>query len=149
MVCAAALLLAVLAKRARDRRDLEVHTITPEALHALLSSHHDVLVLDVRQPLELLGDPVLIPGAQWIDPGAVLDDPSLIPARRELVVYCTCPRDRASRAVLDRALAMGFSRIKFLKGGLNGWSAKGYPVESYDKPFHLDSNRNGQLAAAG
>jgi len=34
---------------------------------------------------------------------------------------------------------MHFLRIKFLKGGLAGWKAKGYPVERYEKPFQLDT----------
>jgi hypothetical protein len=33
---------------------------------------------------------------------------------------------------------MHFSRLKILKGGLAGWKAKGYPVEPYEKSFHLD-----------
>jgi 3-mercaptopyruvate sulfurtransferase SseA len=31
------------------------------------------------------------------------------------------------------------TRVKFLKGGLAAWKAKGYPVERYDKSFHLDT----------
>lgn len=34
-ICVTILLLAVFAKRARDRRELERRTITPEALHAM------------------------------------------------------------------------------------------------------------------
>jgi len=35
---------------------------------------------------------------------------------------------------------MHFLRIKFLKGGLAAWKAKGYPVEPYnEQPFHLDT----------
>jgi rhodanese-related sulfurtransferase len=41
--------------------------------------------------------------------------------------------------VLKSALHLQFSRIKFLKGGLAAWKEKGYPVEVYDKPFHLDT----------
>jgi rhodanese-related sulfurtransferase len=148
-ICAGVLLAAALVKRTRDRREVERHSITPEGLHMLLASDHDVLVIDVRQPLDLLGDSVIIPGAKWFAPGEVIDDPSLIPGSKDLVVYCTCPSDKTSRAVLHRALAMGFSRVKFLKGGLDGWRAKGYPVEPYEKPFHLDSGRSGGLAAAG
>ncbi len=147
-ICAVVLLAAVLAKRAADRRELERHTITPEGLHALLASNLDVLVVDVRHPLDLLGDSVIIPGAQWFAPRAVIDDPSLIPARKDIVVYCTCPREENSRAVLHRALAMGFSRIKFLKGGLDGWRARGYPVEPYEKAIHFGSDKNNYLAAA-
>jgi 3-mercaptopyruvate sulfurtransferase SseA len=29
--------------------------------------------------------------------------------------------------------------MKFLKGGLDGWKAKGYPVEPYTQSFHLDT----------
>jgi len=43
---------------------------------------------------------------------------------------------------------MGFLRVKFLKGGLDGWRSKGFPVEPYTKPFHLDSGSSNHLAAA-
>jgi rhodanese-related sulfurtransferase len=147
-VCTAVLLAIVLAKRTRDRREMERYSITPEDLHALMASEQEVLVLDVRQPLDLLGDSVIIPGAQWIAPEEVRANPSLLPKGRDLVVYCTCPSDKTSRIILHRALAMGFLRIKFLKGGLNGWRTKGFPVEPYTKPFHLNSGSSNHLAAA-
>jgi hypothetical protein len=40
IICAAFVLAVVLAKRIRDRREMERHTITPEALQALLASKH-------------------------------------------------------------------------------------------------------------
>jgi len=147
-ICAAVLLAVVLAKRVKDRREAERHTITPEALYALLASNQDVLVADVRQPLDLLGDSVIIPGAQWFAPEEVRSNPSLLPKERDLIVYCTCPSDRTSRTILHRALAMGFVRIKFLKGGLDGWRKNGFPIEPYKKPFHLDSGKTNHLATA-
>jgi rhodanese-related sulfurtransferase len=33
---------------------------------------------------------------------------------------------------------LGFNRVKLLKGGLNAWKAKGYPVQPYKESFHLD-----------
>jgi rhodanese-related sulfurtransferase len=140
ITCACVLIAAVLAKRANDRREMERHTITPQALQALLSSNQEAVVIDVRQPLDLLGDSVIIPGAQWFAPDEVRANPSLLPKERDLVVYCTCPSDKTSRIILRRALAMGFLRIKFLKGGLDGWRANGFPVEPYKKPFHLYSD---------
>ena len=136
-VFAVALLAAVLVKRTRDRRELELYSITPEALNALLASNRNVLLFDVRQPLDLLGDSVIIPGARWLAPREILENPSLLPSERDLVVYCTCPSAKTSRAILRRAITLGFSRIKFLKGGLDGWRAKGFPVKPYDKPFNL------------
>ena len=141
------LLTVVLAKRGRDRREMERYSITPEALRALMASKQPVLIVDVRQPLDLLGDSVIIPGAKWLAPEDVRANPSLLPKESDLVVYCTCPSDKTSRLILHRALAMGFLRVKFLKGGLDGWRTNGFAVEPYTKPFHLDSGSVNHQAA--
>jgi len=118
---------------------MEQHSITPEALHTLLASNQEALLFDVRQPLDLLANTEIILGAKRIPPKEVLENPSLIPKEKDSVVYCTCPGDKTSRAVSHRARAMHFLRIKFLKGGLAAWKAKGYPVEPYRESFHLDT----------
>jgi len=138
-VAALCLLLASRIKRARDQNETEQHSITPEALHTLLASNQEVLLFDVRQPLDLLANTEIIPGAKRIPPKEVLENPSLIPKEKDSVVYCTCPNDKTSRVISRRALAMHFLRIRFLKGGLAAWKAKGYPVERYEKPFQLDT----------
>jgi rhodanese-related sulfurtransferase len=124
-------------KPVRDQREIEQHSITAEELHSLLTSNQDVLLLDVRQPLDLLAYPEVIPGAHWISPKEVLEKPSLIPKEKEGIVHCTCAGEKTSRAVLHRALAMHFTRIKFLKGGSPAWKAKDYAVEPYREVFHL------------
>jgi len=126
-------------KTGRDRRLLDEHTITPEALHALMDAKHEVLLFDVRQPLDLLADSEIIPGATRLDPEQVIENPSLIPKEKDSVLYCTCPSDKTARMILQKALALKFLRVKFLRGGLDAWKAKGYPVEPYKKPFHLDT----------
>ena len=126
-------------KRTRTKHMLEQHSITPEALHSLLASKPEILLLDVRQPLDLLSDSEIIVGAKRIPPQEVLDNPSLIPREKDLVAYCTCPGDKTSRAIIRRARALHFDRVKFLKGGLAAWKAKGYPVEPYLESFHLNT----------
>jgi len=127
-------------KHSRDQlRTMEQHAISPEQLYSLLSSHQDVALFDVRQPLDLLAHSEVIPSARRIPPLEVLAVPSLIPKDKEAIVYCTCPGDKTSRAVLRRALDLQFFKIKFLKSGFEAWKAKGYPVEPYEKPFHLDT----------
>jgi rhodanese-related sulfurtransferase len=138
-IIAVVLAIAYWIKRAKDRRELEQHSITPEALRALLAADREVLVFDVRLPLDLLADSDIIPGATRVAPKDIEANPSLIPQERDVIVYCTCPSDKSSRAVLHKALAMNFLRVKFLKGGLDGWKAKGYPVEPYTRSFHLDT----------
>jgi rhodanese-related sulfurtransferase len=124
-------------KNKRSQREMDQHSITAEQLHAWLASKQQVLLFDVRQPLDLLAYSEIIPGAQRVPPQEVLVNPSLIPREKDAVVYCTCPSDKTSRAILRRALAMQFFRVKFLKGGLAAWKAGGYPVEPYRESFHL------------
>jgi rhodanese-related sulfurtransferase len=138
-IIAVVLAIAYWIKRARDRRELEQHSITPEALRALLAAEREVLVFDVRLPLDLLADSDIIPGATRVAPKDIEANPLLIPKEKDTIVYCTCPSDKTSRAILRKALAMNFSRVKFLRGGLDGWKAKGYPVEPYTRSFHLDT----------
>jgi rhodanese-related sulfurtransferase len=147
-MCGAVLVSTTFVRRVEDQRALARRSISPEALHEMLRSHRDVLVLDVRQPLDLLGDSVVIPGATWNAPRAPINDSSLLAGRKKVVVYCTCPSDKTSRAVLQRALATGHSNIYLLKGGLDAWRASGYPVEPYNKRFHLDTAESRRLEAA-
>jgi rhodanese-related sulfurtransferase len=139
VVAVLVLLTAILWKKytSDQRRILEQHSITAEELYLLLGSHQAVALFDVRQPLDLLAHTEIIPGARRIPPAEVLATPDLIPKDKEAIVYCTCPGDQTSLAVLRRALDLQFCRIKFLKGGLEAWKAKGYPVEPYREVFHL------------
>ncbi len=142
-ICALSLLivLVLLTRRSRARREIEQYSITSEGLHSLLASNQDVLLFDVRLPLDLLAASEIIPGAKRLAPREVLENPSLIPKDKDSVIYCTCPSDKTSRTVLHRALARGYLRMKFLKGGLEAWKASGFPVEPYEKAFHLDTGR--------
>ncbi len=126
-------------RRAAERRRLEERSIEPEALLALLKEQEDFLVFDVRQPLDLLAHSEILPGARRIPPKELLEHTSLLPKDQDSVVYCTCPGEKTSRMILRRALALGFTRVKFLKGGFEGWKAKGFPVEPYTISFRLDT----------
>ena len=137
VIAMACVMILVSAKRSRNRSELERHSISAEQLESLMASGQKVFLFDVRQPLDLLAYPELIPGAQRIPPEEVLKTPSRLPRDEDIVVYCTCPGDKTSRSVLRRALALGFTRIKFLTGGLAAWKGKGYPVEPYRESFRL------------
>jgi rhodanese-related sulfurtransferase len=126
-------------KQLRDKRELEKYSIDAEELHKLLEAKKDIVILDVRQPLDLLAHSEIIPGARRLPPKDVMEQAALIPKDKDAVLYCTCVSEKTSRMVLENALGLQFSRIKFLKGGLAAWKEKGYPVEPYTKPFHLDT----------
>ena len=134
VLCVLFLLRAI---RTKNKADLAQYAITAEALHSLLASNEEVLLFDIRQPLDLLAYPEIIPGARRIPPEEILATPTLIAKEKHAVVYCTCPSDKTSRLVLRQYVSLNFSRIKFLKGGLAAWKAQGYSVEPYRESFHL------------
>ena len=126
-------------KAERERREIERHSIEPEDLYALMSSKRDVLLFDVRQPLDLLAEAEMIPGARRVPPKEIEHVSISVPKDRDLFVYCTCPSDKTSREMTRRALALNFVKVKFLRGGLAAWKRKGYPVEPYRETFRLDT----------
>ena len=81
----------------------------------------------------------IIPGAKRVPPKEVLENPQLIPKEKDVVVYCTCPSDKTSREVWQKAHALNLPRVRFLKGGLAAWKEKGFPIEPYQESFHLDT----------
>jgi rhodanese-related sulfurtransferase len=131
--------LVVRWRQLRDRREVERYTVDAEGLHRELDSGADVLVVDVRQPLDLLAYSEIIPGATRIAPKEVMANPELIPRDRDAVVYCTCPSDATSLTIVRKALGLGFVRVRVLRGGLAGWKAKGFPVVAYEESFRLDT----------
>jgi rhodanese-related sulfurtransferase len=125
--------------RSNRQRRLEQHMIDAEALRKLMETEPEVVLLDVRQPLDLLAHSEMIPGAKRIPPKDVLADPSLIPKDREAIVYCTCEGQKTSREIVQLGLSLGLEKIRLLRGGLDGWKAKGYPVVPYKESFRLDT----------
>jgi rhodanese-related sulfurtransferase len=138
--CAICALIAgwIVMRRSRAKREIEEHSIEPEALHALLSAKQ-VLLYDVRQPLDFLAYPQIIPGAIRIAPKDIAEQTASFSRDQNSVIYCTGAKDDTSEMVLGKARALKFTQVKLLKGGLDAWKAKGYPVEPYTDSFQLDT----------
>ena len=128
----------VMVKRLRAKREIEAKSIEPEALHELLKAKQ-VLLYDVRQPLDFLAHPEIVPGAMRIAPKDIAEQTASFSRDQNSVIYCTGGDDETTQMILGKARALNFTRVKLLKGGLAAWKEKGYPVEVYDKPFRLDT----------
>ncbi len=128
--------------RQRAKRDLEAKSIEPEELYALLNIRQ-VLLFDVRQPLDVLAYPEIIPGALRIPPKDAAELSASYSRDEEAVLYCTGADDKTGLMVLGKVRALNFTKVKLLKGGLQAWKEKGYPVEQYTESFQLDT-RNSQ-----
>ena len=125
-------------RRRRREAELAQHSITPEQLSQALAKRPRLPLFDLREPLDVVANSEVIPGATRISPYKVLENPWLIPKEKEAIIYCTCAEDETNIILLERLLAMGFSKVKFLKGGLDAWKAGGFQVDCYSDSFRLN-----------
>jgi rhodanese-related sulfurtransferase len=128
----------IVVKRVRARGRVEANAIEPEALYQLLNAKQ-VLLYDVRQPLDFLAHPEIIPGAVRIAPKDIAEKTQSFSRDQNSVLYCTGADDDTSLMVLGKARALHFTQVRILKGGLAAWKEKGYPVEEYTNSFDLDT----------
>jgi rhodanese-related sulfurtransferase len=132
------LVLGWLTGRLLTKRRIEAKSIEPEALRTLLASKQ-VLLYDVRQPLDFLAHPEIIPGATRIAPKDIAEQTASFPRDQDSVIYCTGGDEETFRMVLGKARALRFTRVKLLKGGIAAWKERGYPVEPCTDSFRLDT----------
>jgi rhodanese-related sulfurtransferase len=128
----------ILMKRLRAKREIEAKSIEPEVLYELLKAKQ-VLLYDVRQPLDFLAHPEMIPGATRIAPKDIGERTALFSRDQKSVIYCTGGDEETSQMVMGKARALHFTEVQLLKGGIGAWKEKGYPVEPYSEPFQLDT----------
>ena len=126
-------------RKAKDARELAENSVDADGLRRLLDPDPRVLLIDVRQPLDLLAYSEMIPGAKRIPPKQLMADPNLLPSDVDVVMYCTCEAQKTSLEIVRHARMLGYKRLKVLRGGLAGWKAKGYPVAVYRESFRLDT----------
>lgn len=135
------MILGVLAYRYMQRRrflrELEVLRLEPAELLAMMDAARDAgtelpFIVDLRHALDVLTDPTVLPGALRIGPEELKQRRELIPAGRDVVLYCTCPSEETSAKVALELRKMGIRRVRPLRGGLQGWKDAGYPVDSVD-----------------
>jgi rhodanese-related sulfurtransferase len=129
----------VVMRRMRAKREVDQKSIEPEELYALLNAK-EVLLYDVRQPLDFVAHPEIIPGAIRIAPKDIANQTASFSRDQSSVIYCTGAKEETSKMVLGKARALNFTRVRLLKGGLAAWKAKGYPVEEYTDSIQLDTS---------
>jgi rhodanese-related sulfurtransferase len=141
-ICVVGLLVLIFGwirmRHMRVKREVETKSIEPDALYVLLNAKQ-VQLYDVRQPLDFLAYPEIIPGAIRIAPKDIAEQTISFSRDQNSVIYCTGSDHDTSRMILGKARALKFTRVTLLKGGLEAWKAKGYPVEAYTESFQLDT----------
>src|SRR5262245_18264130 len=130
----AALLLGYVAfkwwERRRLHKMLRVARITATELNKLIEGGEKPVVVDVRSPVARGDDPRFVPGALLMDLGEVEKNLERLPVEREIVFYCSCPNEASAAYVAMRLMALGYTRVRPLHGGLDAWVAAGFAVET-------------------
>jgi rhodanese-related sulfurtransferase len=129
-----AVMIYRLMARRRFKRDLRVLRLEPGELYAMIEEAMRLgsqmpFIVDLRHPLDVLTDPLVLHGALRIGPEELKLRRELIPHDRDVVLYCTCPSEETSAKVAMELRRMGVQRVRPLRGGLQGWKDAGYPVD--------------------
>jgi membrane protein DedA with SNARE-associated domain/rhodanese-related sulfurtransferase len=126
-----------LAKRQQFVRELRGLRLEPTQLRTMIEDARregsdPPFIVDLRHPLDVLTDPVVLPGALRIGPEDLKHRSELIPRDRDIVLYCTCPSEETSAKVALELRKMGVRRVRPLRGGLQGWKDAGFEMQTVE-----------------
>lgn len=117
--------------RRRLLRRLRVARITPEELRQKQMAGENLVIVDLRSPLDFEHDPHIIPGAQRIRVDEMEDRHQDIPRDRDVVLYCSCPNETTSARMALLFHRKGIMRVRPLAGGIDAWRQRDYPIEPH------------------
>ncbi|HZP32226.1 MAG TPA: VTT domain-containing protein [Candidatus Acidoferrales bacterium] len=115
--------------RQRFLGKLRVARITPEELKKRMDAGEDVVVVDLRHPIEFDAEPQTIWGAVRMDPADLEEAIEVIPRDREIILFCSCPNEATAAQMALRLQSQGITRIRPLAEGLEGWRKRGFPMQ--------------------
>jgi rhodanese-related sulfurtransferase len=115
-----------------------VNMITADELKAKMSGNQAVTIIDVRGSGAYASATSTIKGAIHFKVRNLkyrLAYPPMngVPKDREIVTYCSCPKDEASIAAAQILISSGFRRVRVLQGGWQEWLRANGPVEPRTK----------------
>jgi rhodanese-related sulfurtransferase len=100
------------------------HRLTPVELKERLAVQPDLLLIDVRTPIEF--DEVHIPGSRNIPLGRLsLTTLGGVEGRR---IYLVCRSGRRSEIAAEKLANVGITATVRVSGGVDAWVASGFPV---------------------
>ncbi|MGA9397877.1 MAG: rhodanese-like domain-containing protein, partial [Anaerolineaceae bacterium] len=100
-------------------QDAESLKITPAGLDQAIKTDKAITLIDVREPHEQ--EISQIHGSRLIPFGSLAANINHLNKTDELVVFCRT--DSRSLRAVHILLGAGFSRVRYLVGGINAWAA--------------------------
>ena len=125
--------IAVLTSRAQTGAPA-VNMITADELKGKMTSNQPIMIIDVRGSEAYAAASSTIKGAihfkvRKLKERLALSPLKDLPKDREIVTYCSCPKDESSIAAAQILQASGFKRVRVLQGGWQEWLKANGPVE--------------------
>ncbi|HZZ09724.1 MAG TPA: VTT domain-containing protein [Paraburkholderia sp.] len=87
-------------------------------------------VLDARPQAHSQAPLRGIPGARAVDPHSPEQIDGALLAY-DMVIYCICPDSATAVDITQHMRRNGYTRIRALRGGLDAWQRRGFPVEPH------------------
>jgi len=130
-ISAGLILIGVLYRERQNlRRRIWSLRISPQSLHHLINSGQTPLIIALRSPLDMLPDPRMIPGAIRLNREEIPAAAVALPRNGDIVLYCTCPREKTGIDTAIELLNAGFTRVRLLSGGIQAWKQLGYELQN-------------------
>lgn len=150
VLLAAALLYLLyrLQQRRRERRRLRAAASAPASqATATAGGWRRIMprkILDARPAPSADNALRPLPGALALDPRSPEQiDRALL--AYDMVIYCICPDSATAVEITQRMRLCGYTRIRALRGGLDAWQRRGFPVEP---PVAANESTTGKRAPA-
>ena len=118
-------------ERQRFLRKLRVARISVDDLRRMQQAKENIFIVDLRSETDLQINPHLISGAIHLSPKDVESRHQEIPRDRDVVLYCSCPNEATAARVALLLHRRGITRVRPLRGGIDAWSERNYPVQPH------------------
>jgi len=132
VLVAALLALYVMYKyihRRRLLRELRIARISVDELKQMMDAGCDLVIVDLRQRLDVEADPYTIPGAIRMAVEELEQRHHEIPRDRDVILFCACPNEVTAARMALLLKRNGITRVRPLAGGVEGWRARNFPVD--------------------
>ena len=110
-------------------RKLRIARITADELKQMMDNGHEMMIVDLRQPLDIQADPYTIPGALQMAMEELEQRHHEIPRDRDVILYCACPNEATAARMALLLKKNGITRVRPLAGGVEAWRERNFPLQ--------------------